>query len=536
MSRVRARGLGRLVVCAAVVVASGACRTASDLGGLADLGSLADRGRSTRSDTKLAAWTVRTEQRDGSSVLVDVVIAPVGRRWALSAETGGDVVPIVTIIERDGFWFVEQDKLRSRYRPFEAPLPLPILYLYLLRPDLVTVEPGVALGDLLHVRDQVATYRRPLPDEFVRQAATDAARLQREVDAARSDKQRARALLMLEATRGWLAAGVQTRIDVTTGIVLQRGLPGRRSWVTNFRTTNLDVEELFGIDGYTWVDHVAPAVLPANVAVLTQCPIWRQAVEKSGCDGGARFVDVDTGALRRVPFLGAVADTAVLTPDRRTAIVLGVDEHGLGGLFAIDLSTRSHRRLGKDVFEHGVGLFPTVSPDGATVAVVFSQRGSDQRRRRVLLVDIASGVAVPLGLPGSYSSVDWLADGQGLVVGLRAPATDAPAAHHLVVLRLDGTATLLGEGEKPVVLGDAVLYRDRSSLRWHLMDLDGDGVRPFFGGFFGAQSAAASPDGRHVLLVRADRTGGSSVSVVDAATGAERSIPNLQGLWTFPSW
>ena len=186
----------------------------------------------------------------------------------------------------------------------------------------------------------------------------------------------------------------------------------------------------------------------------------------------------------------------------------------------------------------GFTLFPVLSPDGRTLAVVH--KGADERRldTQVCLVDVETGAARRLGGPHDMAFVSWLPDGRGLIVLVRVPD---PARNRLIDtiarMDLDGKLTDLREGSMPVLLGGGkrILFRDSQS-DWKTCNLDGQDVKPYADGLKGYGFPAPSPDGKRLLMMRFQPGKGPEPVVLPIDAGQGKAATTAPGLWAMPAW
>jgi Tol biopolymer transport system component len=208
-------------------------------------------------------------------------------------------------------------------------------------------------------------------------------------------------------------------------------------------------------------------------------------------------------------------------------------------LFEIDLKTGSNRKITSAYeLKSGPLLFPTLSPDGSTVALLSTSAGK-VLEAQVWLIDVATGRAKKLGVPFDTSKLSWLPDGRGLIAVSRKSSLELEQA---VVCRLglDGQLTELCQGASPVVLGNSpkILFdaRNGDASRWMICDLNGKNAQQLGDGLpkFGFPSPSA--DGSQVLMMRFGGVEGPKPTMVNVATGAVKAIPAGPGLWALPAW
>ncbi len=493
------------------------------------------RRAAARLATSPASWT--SFHAVGPEFLVFEVLQapPARRRVDVLLERAGARQPVATILERDGRWWVaEAGGVEGLFRPYEAPFKLPGLYAHVagaLRPptadQVLERPPGVLLG----VEGGVATWRRDVPDaeieafgEFL--AETRAIARQRpEVGRDPAFQERVRWAERLERE---YVDGELTRVDVERGLVVLRGAPGHRVALAGFEWLDQVDESRFAVAGEpppldASSDPTREA--PGDLLMFSHCPWWQPGMS-ADVVMDARLLELGPRRVRRVAFDGAWSSPGCFSRDRTRVYVCG-DE----GLFEVDLRTGRDRRLGGAALATGACLFPALSPDGRTLAVVHVAPGAD--RGQVQLVDLAADTVRPLGRPLMGGALSWLPDGQRLVLVAR----DAPAApEHVAVLDASGRLTVLREGSAPAPLPDGrLLFFDVSAGLWRTCDALGRDARLFHDGLPGLGGPALSPDGARAVFVE-QRGQGNGLVLVDLTTGRREPLDLGPGLFGSAVW
>jgi hypothetical protein len=507
--------------------------------GAPDPAALARAGRETirRFQAESASWTVQNDTPSGIRFITEVETTPQARRIVLSGEREGRRVELTRVIQRDGAWYVTQPGKAGKYRPYEAALDTPTAYLYLSRSDLffVTADNIAGLGVYVGTESGIATYRSPLPEPTRRQLETMIA------DYGAAARRKPELAKGLDRMKGLLERGIETRVDVARGMLVQYGTAERPTRVVDFRWRDRIDPKEFSIDGRKWDDFTADPTAGDrdDLVMIGHAGFWRPGMNTPETDGW--LLDVKTGRYRRIPFQGGQVMPGCFLAGRTRVAVTGLDATGDGmfGLYEVDLKTGANRRLGGDLLGAGMTLFPVLSPDGKTLAVIH--KGADERRLdwRICLVDIPSGEARRLGAPHDMAFPSWLPDGRGLILLIRVPDV---AKDRLVdtIARLDlgGKLTTLRPGSMPVLLGDGrrILFKDSQSDTWHTCNLKGQDAKPYADGLKGYGFPAPAPDGKRLLMMHF-QPGQAPVPVVlpiDASQGKPAST--APGLWAMPAW
>ncbi len=485
-----------------------------------------------------------TDSPAGPRFLVEVETTPRMRRIVLAVEVRGRRRELARVLQRDSVWYATEAGKAGKYRPFEAPFDFPDAYVYLTRSEPLCVNEAAiaALGTYAGTEAGVATYRAPLPELARRQLET----LIADVEAPARGKaekpanpERAKAIATM---KDLLARGLETRVDLANGLIVQHGTAQRPTRVLDFRWRDRINPKDFAVEGRRWDDFTDdPTAGDLNDLVLIgHFGMWRPGATASGTDG--RLLDVRTGRYRRVPFQGNRVDPGGCFLAGRTSVAitgLGTGGDASFGLYEVNLKTGENRRLGGDLLAIGFTIDPVLSPDGQTLAVLH--KGAAERRldAQVCLVDVKTGAARRLGEPHDLGALSWLPDGRGLIVLVRVPdPTGSRLTDTIARLDLDGTLTTLREGSMPVVLADGrrILFKDPRSKTWRTCSLEGKDEKPYADGLAEYGFPAPAPDGRRLLMMRfqPDKAPVPMILPIDAAQG--KPATTAPGLWAMPSW
>lgn len=494
--------------------------------------------------TKPASWTV-VQEMGAAKIEVKAVEAPGMQRYTVSALKDHQSLKLTEIIVRDGAWYVLDDKRACKCRPYEAPMDIPLVYLALGRssPQVVDSDFLESKGTLESIGSDVVTYRIPLDDATRRQVATTLAQLDEmdrraEKEGASKpvpqDVQQTRQLL-----RDLLFKGTPIKVDLKTGLISQCGIIGKRIWLRDFRLLQQIDTTQFDVSDRDWQDKTSPMKVddPADLVMIKHSGIWQPGQPASDLE--ARILNVKTGDCRRVPYQGPLCSPICFSPDRKRVYVGGVVFGNPGmSLIEIDLETLNHRRLGLPLLDRGFVLFGAMSPDGKMLVVPqagVSERAVDQQ---LVLVDVASGKAKPLGRPLDCAPPSWLPDGSGVVlISRKYQGIDQVSEGFVSRMDLDGHLTPLVQGDCAVSLAPrpSILFQ-RKEEPWITCDLDGKNVQQAQDGLATFGFPAPSPDGNRVLMMKFGGSNGPRPCIVDLKTGQSTPVPVTSGLWAFPVW
>lgn len=478
----------------------------------------------------------------GASFHVDNTLSANGREMTVTIRQGTQSQQVASIVARDGVWYVAEEGMLSKYRPFEAPLAVPSLYLYLDRTDRFLVDAQtLAAARLESVKGNVATFRLPLVDATRQQIQTvinmyeNAQQLApgREIGASETQ---------IAIFRDMLAHGAPCIIEVDTGIVVESGMPGRRMMVRDVKRS--PPENLAPLPNALSNAVDRTSSLLDSVRTLDDLVLMGHA---RAWNPGQPLMDTDTvvlnlrnGALRRIPYPMAGTGPSCFSKDRRSVFISGlVGDQGVLGLFQIDLATGTTRRLGEQALG-GITMFPALSPDGRTLAVIT--KGVKEKGvldTQVCLIDVESGNVAKVGEPLDTASLSWLPDQAGLVLVTRKQVDlDEPAEETIARMEFNGRVVPIRKGSSPLVLlsEQRILFEDREDGKWKTCDFQGQNVRTLGDGLSGYGFPTVSPDESQLIMMRFSKTTGPRPYFVELATGRTTPLGVGRGLWAYPRW
>jgi Tol biopolymer transport system component len=466
------------------------------------------------------------------------------RRSVLSAEFQGRRQEIARITQKDGVWYVNEGRKAGKYRPFEAPIDVPTAYMYLLRsdPQFIAVADQTGLGSYEGTRKGIATYRTPLAEPLRKQLENAIAEFEKVKNKNPGQAVAPETARSIDTARDLLKNGLSTEVELESGMLTQFGAPERRTKVTGFRwRAAIDPHE-FATDGFKWDDYTSDPTSGDrdDLLMIGHSASWRPGMKSHETDG--RLLDVKTGRYRRIAFRGTMTLPGCFTKDRASVIVTGVDTtNGVMGLYEINLRTGENRQLGGALLANGFSLFPALSPDGKTVAVLHRGPSAATLQVEICLVDLATGNATPLGEPRDTGPVSWLPDGKGLVIADRKTIdVSKPSISTICRLGLDGRLTNLREGINPVVIGNGkeqrILYRDLAAQRWNTCAFDGTDVKLYGDGMKSCMFPAPSSDGKRLLMMRFQPGKAPEPVIFPLGQSDGKPATTAPGLWATPAW
>jgi len=511
-----------------------------------DLAALVRAGRETvaRLQRQAASWTAITHLPNDVQVVVKILSAPTMRRTVFYGEVKGRKLGEVQIIERDRLWYVTELGRRRKYRPFEAPFLMNGAYLFLLRgePRFVSEDSQNRFGNYEGTKDGVATFLTPLPGSIRKQLEYSIRGLEQ---FAKQKPERASdpdSIGLIEQMRRMLR-GMVVRIDLASGMFLQLGSADRQTEIQEFKWLDRVAPDEFAIEHHEWEDDSGDPTRghSDDLLMISHNESWQPGMKSGDSDGC--LLDVRTGRYRRIPFQGIATLPGCFIKDRSRVIVSGLDEStGTLRPYEIDLKTGDNRALGGDALAGGNSLMPALSPDGKKIALIHKKPEGRPLDSQIYLINLKSGDAKPLGIPGDTAFLSWLADGQGLLLLKRESADPSnralPLTDVIARLGMDGQTTRLLEGTMPVVLNDGktVLFEGSHGQGWQTCDLNAKNVRRFSNGLAEYGFPSPAPDGKRILWMHFIRGTAPVPTIIPLGADSGKPVTKAPGLWSLPSW
>ncbi|MEW5850637.1 MAG: hypothetical protein AB2A00_17760 [Myxococcota bacterium] len=492
------------------------------------LDDVAARGRDTaeRLQHHALSYRVSYATKPGTEIGIHTTLAPTWRRWEVGATVRGEPVRFGTVVERAGFW--ELDDLetgRRRYRPWEAHASLTSFYTWLARAEVTPLTAASALDGYSHVetRGEMAMFRGRAEEQWVPSfwQTLD------EVDALVLQGRFLASWRMAEDMHE-VRRGAVRFVHLPTGLALHGHA---RLWPTirdiawdraPEKPTNLPPPS----------DEAGSWSSP-DVVMVHANPGWTPSTRHN--DGDLRLLNLQTGEVRR-PAIRGQALPGCFGLDRRKIYVPAqlVERGGLFTLVENDLVTGESRAVASSL-PPSTFLAPVLSPDGRKLAVLYKP-GRDERVResQVAVIDLATDEATLLGPVADLAWPQWLPDGNGVLVTCRGgPARD----DRICRITEDGVMTPLVHGDTPVVLDAQRGFIFDEDGEWKQANLDGSNVRKLGDGLRRHAFPSLSPDGTRLVLLRTAEAGEAPrLVVVELDTLAVRDVKVPPGLWTWPSW
>jgi hypothetical protein len=490
-----------------------------------------------------AEWDTSIEM-NGQTIRVETVWSRGAWKKTLVGVADERRIELFRIVQSGGLWAVwEQGKPFGLYRPYEAPLTFPGAYVMLALSEPLRIINVEMLSQATYdftARD-VASYHMPLSPAMRRSMEELLAGVERYKD---DPKMAGNAQLQarLAGVREKLAKGIPLKVSLTTGLIEMRQIQDIECRFSNFRWLEAVDPQEFQVKKEGWADFSKPVMqdkAPEAFAMFGYFAAWRPGLKTNVPD--AHLLNLDTGDLRRIPYGGMVSMPGCFLKDRSQVVVSGqTTTSGDLGLYKVDLKTGENTPLLGGDGGFAAFLFPTLSPDGSTLALIaMDAKAAASLQFQVWLVDLKTGKPRKLSDPADVCFLSWLPDGSGLIlVDRKSVDMKKPAIGTICRLDLEGKKTPIRPGDNPLLLGDGktILFQDAADGLWKTCDLQGGGVKLFGDGMKNYGFPSLGPDGRRILWMRFGGSDGPAPVVVDIATGAVKEVKHSPGLWSMPAW
>ncbi|CAE7762588.1 yqjF, partial [Symbiodinium microadriaticum] len=313
----------------------------------------------------------------------------------------------------------------------------------------------------------------------------------------------------LKTYREFIDKGSEIRINTRTGVIEKAGAINQIFRVTAFQKLRIVHPDMFKVDRQTWEDRTGSVAGEeydwSDVILIASNPSWKPGSEKGDLE--TIMLNRKTGISRRVPFAyGAIID-ACFSPDHRYCYVTGwIPYEGTIGVFAVDLETHEHFRLGSEPLLTGMNLVAEVSPDDSFLAVVQIEYEAGPLQFRLHLVDTESGDSIKIGDTHDMGSVNWLPESNGFILAIREnDGLLETKATRICHMDLDGKLTELCQGSEPRLLGKSrrILLKGEDGS-WYTCNMQGKDRQIVGDGLKGFGSPSANNPADNVLMTKFD--------------------------------
>ncbi len=498
------------------------------------LDTLEDRARQSkvRLETGPARWAVRATLQTGARFGMRVVSAPPDFEVRIVVKPDADKPePFARVVARSGKWAVEEiGGLKGIYQPWEAPFSYEVVARLLSEAWPPSYVRGAEhtlsrrVGETIVVRAPLSPSQKMKAESFLLKLRGAQAKPGSEL------------AQNLAEIRRRLSEGNQLSVDEVTGF-MERIAVGpldleysRVEWLE-------EPPEIPLIKDYP--DYSAP--LPTDrdgIVMIGRSGSWRPGYPE--LEPGGQLLNLDTGKILRIPFAGGSCVPGCFSDQRSKVVVSAAAKDGAGvDLFLVDLLQGTQMKLGGDTLTGGICRSPALSPDGQTLAVIFS---TGPGRDQVFLLSSNEAEPQPLGDPLDIRNLSWLGDGTGLVllVGEGFQKKDERSGMRIVRLGLDGGVSGIRSdtGSFATVAGkdsQRILFRGRDQL-WYTCSPKGKSVSKVGNGLKDLADPAVNPEGTHAVMIGRDAEGRTWPIVVDLVSGERFPVKVERGRWLNPVW
>ncbi|MBA2114432.1 TolB family protein [Bremerella alba] len=495
------------------------------------------------SERKPIRWEIAFEVSNGREILVEVVMKGDRQRSRFFLEQAtGSTSLLLEIIDTDGFWYVSEKNTRYKCLPYEACFSSASMYGFLARSDVKIYDQEMgSIGEFEKMDGAVAVYRAPLDDQA--RSMVSAAYEQLLNLMAIAPKPKPGMEEKLKTYHDFLNSGSQVRINTRTGVIEQAGALQHVFHVRSFQKLRVVSPATFDVSDQEWEDRTGSVAGESNdwdnVILIQNDPVWKPGSKDEDGDRDFIMLNLETGTKRRVPFAMGTIGSACFSSDHRFCFVTGwLPYDGTIGVFAIDLETHEHFRLGSEPLLRGLNLSAEISPDDSLLAVLQVDYEAGPLQFRLHLVDVESGDSTQVGQPYDMAYLNWLPDYSGFVLLVREHEGQLKkTTHYICRMDLNGEVTKLCQGTQPQLLRDSgrILFEADDDL-WYTCSLEGkdhqkvgDGLPKF--GFL-----SADKEGEQILMMKFGGRDGPRPHIIDVETGDAEPIEVDTGFWAQPRW
>jgi len=492
-----------------------------------------------RVTTSPAAWTADCTLGSGAVISIDRLRAGDRQRMVFHlTPPGGRRTEVLRIIQRDGLWYVTDERGAYKHRPYEYPAESPFVYLCLERSEPQAYDAGFFPADTRFqgTNGKIISLRRPLPPATLGQVRNGIAQLER-LGEQRSPEQQA----LLRQLKDLADNGLLITVDQATGLLTEYGTEKLRTRFGPLTFPAAVDEQEFAIPDRNWKDLSGdPTAGDLNDLVM----IGHDSRVRPGgkvYDLDGRLLNVRTGQARRLPFEGGVAMPGCFLKDRKGVIVCGTDiETGYLRPVQIDLKTGANKPLGGPELNACHVLGCDLSSDGKTLVISAVTPGDPLKTwSQLYTIDLATNATRPLGGRIDTAGAQWTADGKHVVLLDRNYASNGEGpAQTIVLMDMNGKTTPIVRGALPQMLADrkTILFEEPGTDLLQTCDLRGGNIKPLGDGMKGYGFPAPAPDGKRMLLMKFRAGDLPQPVIITIGEPGEKLATDAPGLWGMPVW
>ncbi len=509
----------------------------------ADIEAILAAGKATKAlkNSSGAAWTAVYNLPGGAEFQLKCASAPGKRAMTAIYKERFRPEEMLRIVDRDNRWFVTEAGVKTVYKPYAAPVLLPVLYTLFSEADLRIADDPKQLGTLVKQESGIAFFRSPLRQSKIDELNQSLAALEKFEKEKRSNKtvETIKAKKKIAQT---LSDGIPIQVDVKHGIVTQAPVVGNQVSYRDFRILTSGDETIFNVTPSDYTDR-SKDFLPTveqnanDVVMITNQPTWILGAAPGDMD--FLFLNIVSGETRRIPYRFGAVLNGCWSKDRDKIYIAGYKpELESLTIDEMELLTGSLRPLGSEALQTGMTCCPTLSPNGKYLAVFHKEaHGNGQMHSRIHVIDIASGKSRAVGEPRDIYHLSWLPRDEGLVFVEREgiPPKDKT---FITMSNFSGTSKRIIEGNYPCILSnpDKILFFDASDKHWKTCNVDGTEATVFHDGLPSLAYPTPSPDSQRLFMMQFISNAPPKPVLVDRKTGELNHIKVGPGLWANPQW
>lgn len=475
---------------------------------------------------------------NGASAVLSIIHTPDRERFELSIDAGKQRTGVCSVISRDGYWYADNRYGTRKYRPYEMP-EMVLFYVCLEGSEPIFADETElgSVGTFKGISGDVCTFSKPVSEPEGANLRNLASQIESFLPTSTDPQKRAQLQSQLSQIRALLKDGVEIQIDQRTGLMIAMGKPKLAWKMQGFKFLKTVEAAALSIESNPWSDFSDDPTKgkPGDLIMLAHAPDYVPGAE--GYDLDSRLMDVNNGRFRRIPFRGAESFPTCFASDRKSVIVGGVSV-STGNIrpVQIDLSIGKNRALGGAMFDTGVAIGASLSPDGSRLIILRKDLAMGILETQPFIIDMKTNQARKIGKPMDTGFFKWMPDGQHVIFPLRDPPLDKVQKVSLAVMDMDGNVVKLCPGDDPNPLADGkrILFED-DQQHWNTCDLKGQNVKLFADGMAGYGFPAVAPDGKRLLLMRFQPQPPKPL-VFEIGQAEGKVITDEEGLWAMPVW
>ena len=433
------------------------------------------------------------------------------------------------------FWYLSEDGFKGKFRPYEVPYSMPTSYYYLMKSKVQVVNRNNIsfLGELKSKENGVYKFSREMSTE-------EKEAIRKRVDFIRnkllpSAESRAEEKFYYRQAKQLLDYAKDGKINLVeekSGIVTLLDTPDGSVQIKNFQFITIADKEY--VTPNSKFEDFTNAPDKENIVFLSHNAKWQPGMANFQTDG--RILNLESKAIRRIPFRGAVSTPHCFDSKTGTLFITGVPL-GTNDVrpFAINLLTGQQAPLGGSYFNQGHTNQLALSPDGKLVAAVHRPNPAVSPQSDLVIIDSVNKKIKKYTLNHLTSKVVWHPNNKNLYI---QSFNEKEKTNEISIFEPGSGMKKILNGVDLIYLKDQnkLLFLDSKDQKWKTASLEGKDINEVSDGLQKLQYPAYGKSSNEILMIKEDKNNMPVPVLYDFLSKSSLRITEKKGLWLTPVW